>query len=289
MRTVHSIADLREQLSAWQQQGLSVGFAPTMGNLHSGHISLITAAKSRCDKVVSSVFVNPLQFGPNEDLEAYPRTLSADQSQLEAAGCDLLFAPPVEEMYPAGQAAVSNVIVPELTLDHCGDSRPGHFDGVTTVVAKLFNLVQPQSAFFGKKDFQQLRVIKQMVVDLCFPIEVVGVETCREDDGLAMSSRNQYLSTEQRQAAPQLRQTLLAAKQGLLDGESVAAVVAQAEAELSNTGFEPDYFNICDADSLQRQNGCYEASKTWVILAAAKLGKARLLDNIELIATKTQQ
>ena len=289
MRTVHSITDLREQLSAWQQQGLSVGFAPTMGNLHRGHISLITAAKERCDKVVSSVFVNPLQFGPNEDLEAYPRTLSADQSQLEAAGCDLLFAPPVEEMYPAGQTAVSNVIVPELTLDHCGDSRPGHFDGVTTVVAKLFNLVQPQSAFFGKKDFQQLRVIKQMVVDLCFPIEVVGVETCREDDGLAMSSRNQYLSTEQRQAAPQLRQTLLAAKQCLLDGESVAAVVAQAEAELSNAGFEPDYFNICDADSLQRQNGCYEASKTWVILAAAKLGKARLLDNIELIATKTQQ
>jgi pantoate--beta-alanine ligase len=289
MRTVHSIAELREQLSAWQQQGLSVGFAPTMGNLHRGHISLITAAKARCDKVVSSVFVNPLQFGPNEDLEAYPRTLSADQSQLQAAGCDLLFAPPVEEMYPAGQAAVSNVIVPELTLDHCGDSRPGHFDGVTTVVAKLFNLVQPQSAFFGKKDFQQLRVIKQMVVDLCFPIEVVGVETCREDDGLAMSSRNQYLTTDERQSAPQLRQTLLAAKDSLLSGKPVSVVTDEAQKVLMAAGFEPDYFNICDANSLQRQNGVYESAQSWVILAAAKLGKARLLDNIELIATKTQQ
>lgn len=289
MQTVNSIAELRKQLADWRLQGLSIGFAPTMGNLHAGHISLITAAKQRCDKVVSSVFVNPLQFGPNEDLDAYPRTLAEDQSKLEAAGCDLLFAPPVEEMYPAGQGAVSNVTVPKLTLDHCGGSRPGHFDGVTTVVAKLFNLVQPSKAFFGKKDFQQLLVVKQMVADLCFPVEIVAVETSREADGLAMSSRNQYLSDQQRQTASQLRQALLAAKQSLLDGETVTDVVEQAEAKLTAAGFEPDYFNICDVESLQRQQGRYDSSKSWVILAAAKLGKARLLDNIELIAIKTQQ
>ncbi|MDD9893700.1 MAG: pantoate--beta-alanine ligase [Gammaproteobacteria bacterium] len=289
MQTVNSIAALREQIAAWKREGLTVGFAPTMGNLHAGHISLITEALKSCDKAVSSVFVNPLQFGPNEDLEAYPRTLADDQKKLEVAGCDLLFAPPVQEMYPNGQAAVTTVSVPNLTKHHCGVSRPGHFDGVTTVVTKLLALVQPDRAYFGKKDFQQLRVIKQMVADLCLPVEVLGVETSRETDGLAMSSRNQYLTTEQRAVASTLRKTLINAAEALQQGETVEAVFEQSQQALTAVGFKPDYFNISDADTLEPQQGCYQAGQNWVILASAFLGKARLLDNIELIATKTQQ
>lgn len=289
MQTVNSIAALRAQISTWKRDGLSIGFAPTMGNLHAGHISLIDEALKTCDKVVSSVFVNPLQFGPNEDLEAYPRTLDEDTAKLETAGCDLLFAPPVQEMYPNGQAEVTKVSVPRLTRLHCGASRYGHFDGVTTVVAKLFNLVQPDKAFFGKKDFQQLRVIKQMVDDLCMPVVIEGVETCREPDGLAMSSRNQYLDEEEREVAPVLRKVLEQAVTDLAQGASITAVKKQAESRLKNSGFVPDYFNICDADTLELQTASYTEGDHWVILAAAKLGRARLIDNIELIAIKTQQ
>lgn len=284
MRTVNSIAELRQQVADWRQAGLSIGFAPTMGNLHAGHISLVERALERCDKVISSVFVNPLQFGPDEDLEAYPRTLEEDERKLSGAGCHLLFAPPVQEMYPRGQDAVSTVAVPNLTKHHCGASRPGHFDGVTTVVAKLFNLVQPDQAFFGKKDFQQLRVIRQMVEDLCIPVEIVGVAICREPDGLAMSSRNQYLSAQQRADAPALRSSLLQAAEALEAGQSIEDVAVKARATQVAAGFKPDYFNVCDADNLLPQQGTMPVGAQWVILAASYQGKARLLDNIELNA-----
>lgn len=284
MRTVNSISALRQQVAEWRQAGLSIGFAPTMGNLHAGHISLVERALERCDKVISSVFVNPLQFGPGEDLDSYPRTLGEDEQKLTAAGCHLLFAPPVQEMYPYGQAAVTTVAVPELTKHHCGASRPNHFDGVTTVVAKLFNLVQPDQAYFGKKDFQQLRVIRQMVEDLCIPVEIVGVAICREPDGLAMSSRNQYLTSQQRGDAPALRRSLLEAAEALHAGQSIADVATKARAVQMAAGFEPDYFNVCDADTLVPQQGTMPIGAQWVILAASFQGKARLLDNIELNA-----
>jgi len=282
MKTVNSIDALRACIAQWRQAGLRIGFAPTMGNLHDGHLQLVTAALAQCDRVVSSIFVNPLQFGPNEDFDSYPRTLVEDQAKLAAAGCHLLFAPPVEEMYPKGQAAISTVSVPELTVAHCGAARPGHFDGVTTVVAKLFNLVQPDQAYFGKKDYQQWRVIRQMVDDLCWPIEVVGVDTHRETDGLAMSSRNQYLTAAERATAPVLRQVLLAARDELRAGGNIDEVVAAANLQLKQAGFLPDYFNVSDCNSLQILTGKLDASKPAVILAAARLGAARLLDNIEL-------
>lgn len=282
MQTVNSINELQEQLGLWHDKGLTIGFAPTMGNLHAGHISLVTQALAECDKVVSSVFVNPLQFGENEDLESYPRTLAEDQEKLEQAGCHLLFAPPVQEMYPHGQDAVSFVSVPRLAEHHCGKSRVGHFDGVTTVVAKLFNIVQPDKAYFGKKDFQQLRVIRQMVEDLYIPVGIVGVETCREPDGLAMSSRNQYLSAEQRQVAPLLRQVLERSRESLKNGEPVDVVTASALETLTVGGFEPDYFNVSDADTLEPLQGQWQQGLQWVIIAAGYLGKARLIDNIEV-------
>lgn len=282
MKTVNSIQALRSCIADWRQAGLSIGFAPTMGNLHAGHIELVTAARAQCDRVLSSIFVNPLQFGPNEDFDSYPRTLASDEAKLAEAGCDLLFAPPVEEMYPQGQAVVSSVSVPSLTTAHCAASRVGHFDGVTTVVAKLFNLVQPDAAFFGKKDYQQWRVIARMVEDLCWPVEVVGVDTCRETDGLAMSSRNQYLTAEERKIAPLLRRVLVDAKAGLLEGETVEIVTNKAVAALKQGGFQPDYFNVSDCNELEILDGKITVTEKAVILTAARLGTARLIDNIEV-------
>ena len=282
MKTVNSIQALRACIADWRKAGLSIGFAPTMGNLHAGHLQLVAAARSECDRVVSSIFVNPLQFGPNEDFDSYPRTLTDDQAQLTAAGCDLLFAPPVEEMFPEGREAVSSVSVPKLAALHCGAVREGHFDGVTTVVAKLFNLVQPDTAFFGKKDYQQWRVISQMVVDLCWPVKVVGVETHREVNGLAMSSRNQYLTATQMAVAPTLRQVLLDARADLLAGQTVDAVANQATSKLAEVGFEPVYFNVSNCNSLEIFDSQVTMPKNAVILAAARLGAARLIDNIEV-------
>lgn len=282
MKTVNSIEALRACIADWRRAGFSIGFAPTMGNLHQGHLELVAAALAQCDRVVSSIFVNPLQFGPNEDFDSYPRTLADDQGKLAAAGCHLLFAPPVEEMYPQGQAAVTTVAVPELTSAHCGAARPGHFDGVTTVVAKLLNLVQPDSAFFGKKDYQQWRVISRMVDDLCWPVNVVGIDTHREADGLAMSSRNQYLSADERAVAPLLREVLLLAKQQLEAGTTVEAVAEQATSRLQQAGFVPDYFNVSDCNTLELLTGVMDSTSQAVILAAARLGAARLIDNIEV-------
>jgi pantoate--beta-alanine ligase len=248
-----------------------------MGNLHAGHLELVRRARERADRTVVSIFVNPLQFGPSEDLAAYPRTLEADRKRLAEAGADLLFAPGVEEVYPGGQAGQTRVEVPGISDILCGASRPGHFTGVATVVCKLFNMVQPDLAVFGEKDFQQLMVIRRMTADLSMPVEILGAPTVREPDGLAMSSRNGYLNEEERQRAPRLQQTLRSAAQALQRGESVVGVESRAAAELAAAGFEPDYFSVRRAADLG-EPGADEHEL--VILAAAHLGQTRLIDNI---------
>ncbi|WP_345315223.1 pantoate--beta-alanine ligase [Ferrimonas gelatinilytica] len=269
---------MQRQIRHWHRDGLTVAFVPTMGNLHRGHITLIEAARQRADRVVASIFVNPLQFGAGEDLDAYPRTLEEDQRQLANAGCDLLFTPEVSLLYPKGLAAQTTVEVPGISDLHCGASRPGHFRGVATVVCKLFNLVRPDLACFGEKDFQQLAVIRAMVRDLNMGIEVVGVPTVREADGLAMSSRNGYLTAEQRVQAPALKRALDALAHRLIT-EGLAQreeLERSAMATLAQEGFVPDFIRVCQADTLApaQPGDC-----RLVILAAAQLGRARLIDN----------
>ncbi|TNC86754.1 MAG: pantoate--beta-alanine ligase [Thalassolituus sp.] len=277
MITVHTVAELREHVRTARQAGKRIGFVPTMGNLHAGHISLIDSANSETDYVVSSVFVNPLQFNDQSDLQRYPRTLPQDQEKLSAADCDLLFAPDVDEMYPNGQAEQSIVHVPVVSKGLCGGSRPGHFDGVSTVVTKLFNQVLPDAAFFGEKDFQQVAVIKKMVNDLCMPIEVVTVPTARAEDGLALSSRNGYLSDEERQLATGLYKTLNEIAEALNHGEQLDKTLAQASLRLEERGFRPDYVEVrAAADLSPAAPGVSEV----VILGAAFLGNARLIDNL---------
>jgi pantoate--beta-alanine ligase len=251
-----------------------------MGNLHAGHLKLVTDAKRKCDWVVCSIFVNPMQFGANEDLEAYPRSLEQDKEGLRNTGCDCLFYPSVNEIYPHGLQHQTIVSVPELSTIHCGNSRPGHFDGVTTVVSKLLNICLPDVAFFGLKDYQQFLIIQKMVADLLFPVDLVGVETERETDGLAISSRNNYLTREQRQLAPALYRTLQDTRNELRAGNrDFRSVESQAREKLEASGLKPDYFTICQASSLQPAQA--EDSEL-VILAAAFLGKARLIDNIRV-------
>ena len=277
MNTVRDTAGLRAALA---QAGGRVGFVPTMGNLHSGHLALVREARRLADTVVVSIFVNPLQFGANEDLDSYPRTLEADQAALRAEGVDLLFAPPVEVMYPVPLARQTRVEVPGISDLYCGASRPGHFAGVATVVCKLFNMVQPDLAVFGKKDYQQLRVIRQMVRDLAMPVEIVGLDTVREPDGLAMSSRNQYLDARERAIAPRLYQTLREAAAAVAAGErDYAGLAARMRERLDRAGFRTDYFEFADARSLQP---AAPGTDRLVILAAAWLGRARLIDNIEV-------
>jgi pantoate--beta-alanine ligase len=257
-----------------------VAFVPTMGNLHAGHLSLVKEAHKIADRVVTSIFVNPMQFGAGEDFENYPRTFEHDSEMLINEGTDLLFAPPVELMYPKPQADQTRVEVPGLSELLCGACRPGHFVGVATVVCKLFNMVQPDIAVFGKKDYQQLMVIRRMVEDLAMPVTIVGVETMRESDGLAMSSRNGYLSAEERALAPLLYRTLsdLAARLG--DGEDdFYRLEEEAAAELDGGGFRTDYVAIRRAEDLLDPAA---GESELVILAAANLGKARLIDNIEV-------
>lgn len=277
MITVHTIAELRQHVRVARQAGKRIGFVPTMGNLHDGHISLIDRARSDSDFVVSSIFVNPLQFNDASDLDRYPRTLPQDQERLTAAQCDLLFAPNVNEMYPKGQDAQSIVHVPVVSEGLCGGSRPGHFDGVSTVVTKLFNQVLPDVAFFGEKDFQQVAVIRKMVDDLCMPIEIVTVPTARAEDGLALSSRNGYLSDQERQLATGLYQTLNEIADALNAGDAPNAAIAAATERLNSRGFQTDYLEIRSATDLNEQvSGLSEV----VILGAAFLGKARLIDNL---------
>jgi len=274
-------ADLRAYLAGPRRSAKRIALVPTMGNLHAGHHSLLAIARKHADVVVATVFVNPTQFGPNEDFARYPRTPDADAEGLAANGCDALFMPGVEEMYPYGIAKTVRVSVPEIDSILEGEIRPGHFDGVATVVAKLFNLVQPDVAVFGQKDYQQLLVIRRMARDLAYPIEIVGAPTLREANGLAMSSRNQYLSNEQRDQAGLIHATLLrmqAATQ--LGTETLAAIEAEAGEVLRNAGFLPDYAVIRRAADLSVP-GPSERSGL-VALIAARLGPARLIDNLLL-------
>jgi pantoate--beta-alanine ligase len=279
METIETIAALRACVRAWRTAGERVAFVPTMGNLHAGHLTLVAEARARAPRVVASIFVNPLQFGPTEDLDAYPRTLDRDRELLEAERCDLLFAPSSKIVYPRGSEGRTRVEVAGISEILCGASRPGHFRGVATVVCKLFNMVQPDLALFGEKDFQQLLVIRRMVEDLDIPVEIVGVPTVRESDGLAMSSRNGYLSAAERAQAPALYHVLERARRSLLEGASVESVEQDADAALRNAGLAPDYVLVRTVDDLRPAAA---ADRDLVILAAAYLGRARLIDNIRL-------
>lgn len=277
METVHRIAEVRTQVAAWRRQGQSTVLVPTMGNLHEGHLDLVRTARSLGDRVVVSVFVNPMQFGPHEDFERYPRTLPQDQQQLAHQQADLLFAPSAAEMYPCGSAETSRVRVPGVSDTLEGSFRPGHFDGVATVVNMLFNIVQPDSAVFGQKDYQQLLVIRAMVRQLQMPVEVFAQATRREADGLAMSSRNQYLTAEQRRAAPRLYAALEALAADLRAGRrDYAAMTQAASQQLAEAGFVPQYLEIRNPDLSEPSADTAE----WVLLAAAHLGTTRLIDNL---------
>jgi pantoate--beta-alanine ligase len=251
-----------------------------MGNLHAGHVSLIEAARRYGDRFVASIFVNPMQFGPNEDFAHYPRTPTQDERMLADAGCNLMFMPNVAEMYPNGSERATRVEVPGLSRILCGEFRPGHFEGVSTVVAKLFHIVEPDVAVFGEKDFQQLTIIRRMVADLCMPIDIVGAPTVRDSDGLAMSSRNQYLTPEQRNLAPRIYQTLLAAVTRIRGGDvDFASIERSGLTALEGAGFKPDYFSVRRADDLSTPT---PDARHLVVLTAARLGKARLIDNMQV-------
>ncbi|ACJ31036.1 Pantoate-beta-alanine ligase:Cytidyltransferase-like protein [Shewanella piezotolerans WP3] len=277
MITTESISAIRKQVLAWRLKGETVAFVPTMGNLHLGHLTLVREAKSRADHVVASIFVNPMQFGQNEDLDAYPRTLSDDQSALVEAGAELLFTPTPSIIYPKGMEAQTFVEVPLISDQLCGESRPGHFRGVATIVCKLFNIVQPDIAVFGQKDFQQLLVIKTMVEDLSMPIEIIGVETIREDSGLAMSSRNGYLTAAQKQQAAVLKQTLDKMAIELRAGKQTDEVISTAKQAISAAGFDNDYLDIRNAKTFNKADS---SDAEQVILVAAYMGATRLIDNL---------
>jgi len=284
MKTINSVAELRATVALWRASGGRVALVPTMGNLHAGHLQLVERARENAGHVVVSIFVNPMQFsdasGDGGDFEHYPRTLEADCKKLSATNYypDVIFAPTVQAMYPAGFEQETRVEVPEISNILCGEYRPGHFVGVATVVAKLFNMVQPDVAVFGEKDFQQLLVIRRLVADLCFPIEIIGMPTMREKNGLAMSSRNTYLSTKERECAVVLYQCLQQAQQEIEAGErDFAMIQVQAIAQLKKAGFRPEYFTIRRAQDLQVAT---DADEQRVILAAAWLGETRLIDNI---------
>jgi len=276
--TVTELSRLRAVVNGWKREGLRVALVPTMGNLHAGHYSLVTLARQYADRVVSSVFVNPTQFGPNEDFTRYPRTPEADTTGLEQAGCDVLWLPTVESMYPFGVALAASVNVPGISGLLEGAHRPGHFDGVCTVVSRLFNQVQPDVAAFGKKDYQQLAVIRQMVEDLAFPIQIVGGDIVREADGLAMSSRNQYLNAEHRQVSTTIHQVLLAMREGFIAGKARTLIEAEATAALQAAGFQVDYAVVRLPDLSEPADA---DDGTRVALIAARIGTTRLIDNLE--------
>jgi pantoate--beta-alanine ligase len=278
MKTVARTRDLRDVVSGWKRAGERVALAPTMGNLHQGHAELVRHARTVADRVVVSIFVNPLQFGPNEDFAQYPRTPQEDTALLTSLGADLLFAPEVQDMYPHGQTTTTRVQVPELSKTLCGEFRPGHFDGVATVVTKLLNLVQPDIALLGEKDFQQLAIIRCTVDDLCMPIEIKGVPTVREADGLAMSSRNRYLTPAERSVAPTIFAELSRARDAVRSGgRDYTVLEVRGREALQKAGFKVDYFAIRDASTLQAPQS---TSEELVILTAARLSKARLIDNV---------
>lgn len=280
MIVVEGREPLRQALKPWHAQRQRIALVPTMGNLHAGHLALVRAARAQAERVLVSIFVNPLQFGPNEDFTRYPRTLDEDRKQLQQAGADLLFAPTDTEIYPNGQDNHTQVVVPGLSDELCGAARPGHFVGVATVVCKLFNLVQPHLALFGEKDFQQLLIIRRMVADLDLPVEILGIPTQREADGLAMSSRNRYLNNDERLRAPLLygRLELLAAevRAGARDFKRLER---KALSDLVLAGFHPEYVSVRRAEDLQPPGS---KDRQLVVLAAARLGKTRLIDNLRI-------
>lgn len=280
MRTVNSLKELRTILRGYRREGKTIGLVPTMGNLHEGHVSLVRKASEAADVVVTSIFVNPMQFGASEDLDTYPRTLEEDQRQLEAAGNTLVFAPGVKEIYPHGLVQQTKVVVPEVSDGHCGASRPGHFEGVATVVTMLFNMVQPDIAVFGEKDFQQLAVIRKLVRDLMIPVQVIGAPTVREKDGLAKSSRNGYLSKVERATAPVVYRTLQDSARKLGEGRTdFDAIEREATEALVAAGLRPDYFNIVNSETL-RPAAAGDGELT--LLVAAFLGTTRLIDNLSV-------
>ncbi len=278
MESVTTAAELRERVAAWRRVGARVGLVPTMGNLHAGHYSLVSIARANTDRIVASVFVNPTQFGPREDFASYPRTLESDRAGLEAHGCDLLFAPDVEEVYPFGIGASVRIDVPVVAATLEGALRPGHFTGVATVVTKLLNLVQPDVAVFGQKDYQQLLVIQRLVRDLALPVRILAAPTMREPNGLAMSSRNQYLSADERRRAAVIHQTLVRMCEAVRAGKLRADIEDDALRALVGEGLEPDYAvlrrreDLTEPDPGQRHG--------LIALIAAKLGRARLIDNL---------
>jgi len=277
MKTETTIQGLTASLSPARSARKIIGFVPTMGNLHEGHLNLVREARKICDVVVVSIFVNPIQFGPNEDFENYPRTLEHDSHLLADVGCDIVFAPTVEQMY-GNKPRLTNITVSDITNDLCGLQRPGHFDGVAVVVTKLFNMVQPNFAFFGQKDYQQLAVIRQFVRDLNIPLEVIGVPITRAEDGLALSSRNGYLSEEHRRVAPTIFQSLKAAEQQLQSGVALADVLESIKHTLTQAGFIVDYVEARTPE-LQKIEAF---DQDLVLFVAAKLGKTRLIDNLQV-------
>lgn len=277
MKTETTIQGLIASLNPARTARKIIGFVPTMGNLHEGHLNLVREARKICDVVVVSIFVNPIQFGPNEDFANYPRTLEQDSQLLADVGCDIIFAPSVEQMY-GNQPRLTNISVSGITDDLCGKSRPGHFDGVAVVVTKLFNIVQPKFAFFGQKDYQQLAVIRQLVRDLNLPLEVIGVPIARAEDGLALSSRNGYLTTEQRQIAPTIYQSLKNAQQQLQQGTALAEVLETIKQQLTEAGFVVDYVEARTPDLKPID----EFNQDLVLFVAAKLGTTRLIDNFQV-------
>jgi pantoate--beta-alanine ligase len=280
MDTVTTVAAVREHVRRWRSEGRRVAFVPTMGNLHAGHVSLIDAARRHGDRFIASIFVNPMQFGPNEDYAQYPRTPTQDASMLAEAGCNLMFMPDVAEIYPNGSERATRVDVPNLSRILDGEFRPGHFEGVSTIVATLFHIVEPDVAVFGEKDFQQLTIIRRMVTDLCVPVEIVGAPTVRDNDGLAMSSRNQYLAPAERQVAPRIYQTLQAAANRLQAGDTEFSSIERTGVEaLEKAGMKPDYFSVRRADDLGPP---VPDTRHLVVLTAARLGRARLIDNIQI-------
>jgi len=278
METVTTVSAVRERVHAWRSGGARVVFVPTMGNLH--HVSLIESARRHGERFVASIFVNPMQFGPNEDFAHYPRTPREDERMLAAAGCDLMFTPDVAEIYPHGSERATRVEVPGLSRILEGEFRPGHMEGVSTVVAKLFHIVDPDVAVFGEKDFQQLTVIRRMVTELCMRVTIVGAPTVRDADGLALSSRNQYLTPAERQLAPVIYATLEAAAGRIRAGDAEFASIERFGFQaLEGAGLRPDYFSVRRAADLLAAD---PATRELVVLAAARLGKARLIDNVQV-------
>lgn len=277
LKTFSQIDELRQQLAAYRRENKTIALVPTMGNLHDGHLRLVEEAKRHADLVVASIFVNPMQFNAGEDFESYPRTLEADQAMLTKAGCDLLFTPSISSVYPNGQDNQTRILVPGVSEGLCGQKRPGHFEGVATVVTKLFNFVQPDVACFGQKDYQQVTVIRKLVNDLSFPIKIIEVPTHRTPEGLALSSRNGYLTPEQLAKAPALYAVLTTMAENLTTGNThFNELTYKARARLAEQGFAPEYVEIRNPDL---SNASLDA-KSWVILIAARLGKARLIDNL---------